>query len=419
MATLRDDGVPVQIWPMPVEIPDPVRFEEDTVHHSYDPVLANRFWRMFVQVQRVFDASRDASFVGKCSPVHFFWGSFDLAVTRFSGRPAPPREGPAFMREAYSHEVISHGFWPGSGPMLEPAFYAYAVPDPPASKAARVQPAAASIIASSASSSCRTRPSAPQRHPTRPSSRSCRPPTIRPRPSRSGTAPPSIVRSPCPRGRRAGTRGVRPQFGRSGWPGVRPQFGHSGLAGGQTPIWTFGAGRGQTPIWTFGLAGGQTPIWTFGAGLGSDPSSTARRAKCDNAAPMDGEALVRAFEAGEEPAGGFHHAQHVHVAWWYLREHPLPEALKRFSESLRRFATAQGKPALYHETVTVAFLLIISERLADGDGDGSWDAFVARNPDLFAWKPSVLDRSLAPRPYGASGRAPASSCPNRLATDPS
>ena len=112
---------------------------------------------------------------------------------------------------------------------------------------------------------------------------------------------------------------------------------------------------------------------------------------------MDGEALVRAFEAGEEPAGGFHHAQHVHVAWWYLREHPLPEALKRFSESLRRFATAQGKPALYHETVTVAFLLIISERLADGDGDGSWDAFVARNPDLFAWKPSVLDRYLSPR----------------------
>ena len=82
-------------------------------------------------------------FVGKCSPVHFFWGSFDLAVTRFSGRPAPPREGPAFMRDAYSHEVISAGFWPGGGPMPEPVFYAYAVPEPAGLKEARVQPDAA------------------------------------------------------------------------------------------------------------------------------------------------------------------------------------------------------------------------------------------------------------------------------------
>jgi len=95
-----------------------------------------------VQVHRVFEACR-CGFVGKCSPVHFFWGSFDLAVTRFSGRPAPPREGPQFMRDAYSHEVISHGFWPGSGPLLEPAFYTYAVPEPDGFKTSRVTPDAA------------------------------------------------------------------------------------------------------------------------------------------------------------------------------------------------------------------------------------------------------------------------------------
>ena len=91
--------------------------------------------------RRVLNGSR-CHFVGKCSPVHFFWGSMDLAVTRFSGRPAPPREGPAFAREAYSHEVISHGFWPGSG-LGEPAFYAYAAPEPPGFKEARVEPAGA------------------------------------------------------------------------------------------------------------------------------------------------------------------------------------------------------------------------------------------------------------------------------------
>ena len=90
----------------------------------------------------MFTAARGA-FVGKSSPAHFFWGSFDLAMTRFSGRPAPPRDGPAFMRDAYSHEVISHGFWPGSGPVLEPAFYAYAVPEPSGLKDAVVQPAEA------------------------------------------------------------------------------------------------------------------------------------------------------------------------------------------------------------------------------------------------------------------------------------
>lgn len=142
MAVLREMGLKVAIWSMPVEIPSPIRFEKDTVHGSYDPVFANRFWRILGQIEEVFTRGRCA-FVGKCSPTHFFWGSFDLAVTRFSGRPAPPREGPAFMRDAYSHEVISHGFWPGSAPVLEPAFYAYAVPEPAGLKGVKVRPNAA------------------------------------------------------------------------------------------------------------------------------------------------------------------------------------------------------------------------------------------------------------------------------------
>lgn len=139
MATLSDMSLPVKIWSMPVEIPAPIRFEQDTVHHTYDPEYANRLWRILVQVERAFTAAR-CRFIGKCSPVHFFWGAFDLAVSRFSGRLAPPREGPGFMRDAYSHEVISHGFWPGSAPVLEPAFYAYAVPEPPGLKTATIQP---------------------------------------------------------------------------------------------------------------------------------------------------------------------------------------------------------------------------------------------------------------------------------------
>ena len=142
MATLTEMSLPVKIWPVPVEIPAPIPFAEDTGHHSYDPELANRFWRILGQVERVFTASR-CRFIGKCSPAHFFWGSFDLAITRFSGRTAPPREGPAFMREAYSHEVISHGFWPGGGSVLEPVFYMYAVPEPAGFKEAKIEPAAA------------------------------------------------------------------------------------------------------------------------------------------------------------------------------------------------------------------------------------------------------------------------------------
>ncbi len=142
MTTLEAMRLPVTIRPEAVEVPEPIRLDRDTQHHTYDPAYANRLWRILVQVDRVFTASQCA-FVGKSSPVNFFWGSFDLAVTRFSGRRAPPREGPAFERDAYSHEVISHGFWPGSGPLLEPAFYAYAAPEPPGLKNAQVQPQAA------------------------------------------------------------------------------------------------------------------------------------------------------------------------------------------------------------------------------------------------------------------------------------
>jgi hypothetical protein len=141
MATLDAMGLAVKIWPMPVEVPSPIRFDQDTVHRAYDPVYANRCWRILLQITRVLTESQ-CEFVGKNSPVHFFWGSFDLAVTRFSGKPAPPREGPAFMRDAYSHEVISHGFWPGGGPVLEPVFYSYAVPEPLGLKEAQVRPEA-------------------------------------------------------------------------------------------------------------------------------------------------------------------------------------------------------------------------------------------------------------------------------------
>ena len=142
MAVLRELSLPVRIWPVAVEIPTPIRLDRDVDHRDYDAEAANRFWRVLTTIAPVFNRAR-GDFVGKCSPTHFFWGSFDLAITRFSGRLAPAREGPAFMREAYSHEVISHGFWPGSGPVVEPAFYAYAVPEPVGLKEAVVQPAAA------------------------------------------------------------------------------------------------------------------------------------------------------------------------------------------------------------------------------------------------------------------------------------
>lgn len=107
---------------------------------------------------------------------------------------------------------------------------------------------------------------------------------------------------------------------------------------------------------------------------------------------MTDEELLGAFERGAEPDGGFHHAQHVRVAWLYVRAYPLADALARFTTALRAFAAAQRKPDLYHETVTVAFMLIIAERARAPDAPDSWEAFAALNADLLAWKPSVLDR---------------------------
>jgi hypothetical protein len=143
IGALHRMGFDVRIWTVPVEVPDPIRFEQDTVHRAYDAVSARTFWEILLAIRPVMDSFR-GEFVGKCSPVHFFWGSFDLAVTRFSGRPAPARAGAdTITREAYSHEVISHGWWPGGGPVNEPAFYAYAAPEPQGLKAAAVLPAAA------------------------------------------------------------------------------------------------------------------------------------------------------------------------------------------------------------------------------------------------------------------------------------
>jgi hypothetical protein len=143
MQTLRDLGIEVKIWTTPVEVENPIPFEQDRQHASYDPVYANRFWRILSSANTVFEEFR-SRFVGKCSPVHFFWGSFDLAVTRFSGRRAPEREGAdTITREAYSHEVISHGFWPGGGALQGAAFYSYTAPEPPGLKEEIVRPSAA------------------------------------------------------------------------------------------------------------------------------------------------------------------------------------------------------------------------------------------------------------------------------------
>jgi hypothetical protein len=137
---LKELGVSVDIWPMPVEVANPVRFDLDTEHASYDPEYAHRFWQVLVNAERVF-REWGTGFLGKVSPVHFFWGSFDMAVTRFSGRPAPPREGAdSIQREAYSHEVISAGFWPGNGGYGAAAFYCYAAPVPEGLGAAKVRP---------------------------------------------------------------------------------------------------------------------------------------------------------------------------------------------------------------------------------------------------------------------------------------
>ena len=139
--TLSDLGVHVAIYATPVELAHPIPFAEDTEHASYDPDAAHRFWRILIRTDQVFQKF-SSRFIGKISPVHFFWGSFDLAVTRFSGRPAPPREGAdPITREAYSHEVISAGFWPGNGGYGKAAFYCYAAPSPTNLDAATIQPA--------------------------------------------------------------------------------------------------------------------------------------------------------------------------------------------------------------------------------------------------------------------------------------
>ncbi len=140
MDMLRDLGLEVQIWKMPVEIPDPIPFDQDEVHKSYDPEYARRCWEVLRASYKVMEEFR-GRFIGKSSPVHFFWGSFDLAVTRFSGRPAPPRpDADSITREAYSHEVISHGWWPGHGPLGKPAFYSYTAPAPEGLNAAALRP---------------------------------------------------------------------------------------------------------------------------------------------------------------------------------------------------------------------------------------------------------------------------------------
>jgi hypothetical protein len=143
MAALASLGIVVKIWKMPVEIPNPIPFDQDTQHASYDPEYANRFWQILVCSEAIFNEFR-AAFIGKASPVHFFWGSFDLAATRFSGRRAAERPGAdTITREAYSHEVISAGFWPGGGDLKGAAFYAYAAPEPAGFAQSPVRPAEA------------------------------------------------------------------------------------------------------------------------------------------------------------------------------------------------------------------------------------------------------------------------------------
>ena len=147
MAALRSLGIEVKIWKMPVEVPEAIPFDRDTVHAAYDGGAVRRLWRILLSVDGVFNVFR-SRFVGKSSPVHFFWGSFDLAVTRFSGRRAPERSDAnpvlrKIMQEAYSHEVISAGWWPGSGEIQEAAFYCYAAPAASAFSTQPVRPAEA------------------------------------------------------------------------------------------------------------------------------------------------------------------------------------------------------------------------------------------------------------------------------------
>jgi hypothetical protein len=140
MDCLHALGIEVRINTLPSEVANPIRCDEDEVHASYDPVYAQRFWRILTQTATVMQRFR-SPFMGKSSPVHFFWGSFDLAVTLFSGRRAPERPGAdRMMREAMSHEEISCGFWPGNDGFPTPAFYAYTYPEPPGLSTAAIRP---------------------------------------------------------------------------------------------------------------------------------------------------------------------------------------------------------------------------------------------------------------------------------------
>ena len=143
MAALKSLGIEVRIYKVPVEFDDVTPFDQDQHHSSYDTEYVERFRKILIHSDRIFKQFR-SRFVGKSSPVHFFWGSFDLAVTRFSGRRAPEREGAdAVTREAYSHEVTSCGFWPGNRAFPHAAFYAYSSPVPPGLEKERIRPAAA------------------------------------------------------------------------------------------------------------------------------------------------------------------------------------------------------------------------------------------------------------------------------------
>jgi hypothetical protein len=144
MDALHSLHIHVKVWDMPVEVPRPVRFKLDEAHSSYDPEYAHRFWQVLATVTPIFEKFR-AGFLGKSSPVHFFWGSFDLAACRFSGRRAPVRpNADTITKEGYSHEVISVGFWPGDGEVIkDAAFYAYAAPEPAGFKDSPIRPAKA------------------------------------------------------------------------------------------------------------------------------------------------------------------------------------------------------------------------------------------------------------------------------------
>ena len=194
MQRLRRLGIEVHIWTMPSEIETAVPFERDTAHAQYDPVFVRKFSQALAQANRVMNEFR-ARFIGKASPVHFFWGSFDLAVTRFSGRTAPPPKGATphvaswVMAEAYSHEVSSCGFWPGNGGYGRAAFYVYAYPEPAGYGDTRCAPPTLFTTKASGSSSCRMTPCVSRTIPTRSCSGSCRKPTKPPPTSRNGIAP--------------------------------------------------------------------------------------------------------------------------------------------------------------------------------------------------------------------------------------